>query len=278
MAFVVSALLAVYAALAFAIVEAQRAQPGWALYLDIVALALVIATIAQYHAADRFLLRTVGAKLVSRGEQPALYGHVDRLSALAGIAPPRVAYVKSPEANAFAVGRRRNAVVITTSGLDEHLTAHELGAVLAHEISHIANGDAALMTAVTVPRTLGLLLVNGGEGVWGILWLAVWPLGLPLFAIGSLLSLTMSRYREFAADRGSALITGEPEALMSALTKLANAPIPHRDLRQLDPVEALCIVPTRERRFELLMDHPPLEKRLARLAAMARELGKRVGP
>jgi len=274
MAIVVAALLAVYGLLAVALVEAQRAQPGWAVYLDIVAFALVVATIAQYQSAGRFLLSSVRARFVLRAEKPALYAQVDRLSALAGMPPPRLAFVNSPEANAFAVGRRRDAVVVTTAGLHQRLDEPELGAVLAHELSHIANGDAALMTAVTVPKTLGLLLVNGGEGDWGILWVVVWPLGLPLFAIGSLLSLTMSRYREFAADRGSALLTGQPEQLMSALTKLHDAPTPHRDLRQLDPVEALCIVPNRERRYEVFMDHPPLEKRLARLATIAREMGK----
>jgi heat shock protein HtpX len=277
MAFVVAALLSVYALLGFALFEVQKAQPGWALYVDIVALALVLAMVAQYKSASELLLRRVGATFVPPSDHS--YGHVERLAALAGISPPRLASVNSSEANAFAVGtRRHDAVIVTTHALRERLSAKELSAVLAHEISHIANGDTSLMTAVTVPRTIGLLLVTGGEsGAGYFLWLFMWPLGLPLFAIGSLLSLTMSRYREFAADRGSALLTGEPGQLMSALTKLADAPIPHRDLRQLDPVEALCIVPTRDRRYELFMDHPPLDKRLAHLSTIAQEMGKPVG-
>jgi heat shock protein HtpX len=277
MALVVAALLAVYALLGLALFEVQKVQPGWALYVDVVALALVLATVAQYRSAGELLLRRVGATFVARSDEA--YGHVERLAALAGISPPRLASVNSSEANAFAVGtRRHDSVIVTTHGLRKRLSAKELSAVLGHEISHIANGDTSLMTAVTVPKTIGLLLVTGGEsGVGYFLWLVVWPLGLPLFAIGSLLSLTMSRYREFAADRGSALLTGEPEQLMSALTKLADAPIPHRDLRQLDPVEALCIVPTRDRRYEVFMDHPPIEKRLAHLSTIAQEMGKPVG-
>jgi heat shock protein HtpX len=276
MALVIAALIAVYASIGFGLFEVQKAQPGWALYVDFVALALVAATVAQYGSASGLLLRSVGATFVPPSDRA--YGHVERLAALAGISPPRLASVDSSEANAFAVGtRRHDSVVVTTRGLRERLSASELNAVLAHEVSHIANGDTSLMTAVTVPKTVGLLLVTGGEsGAGYFLWLFMWPLGLPLFGIGSLLSLTMSRYREFAADRGSALLTGEPEQLMSALTKLADAPIPHRDVRQLDPVEALCIVPTRDRRYELFMDHPPIEKRLEHLSTIAREMGKPV--
>jgi heat shock protein HtpX len=155
------------------------------------------------------------------------------------------------------------------------LNRRQLEAVLAHELAHVVNRDAAVMTAVSLPRTLGALLVGGPD--WGIvLWLVVWPLGLPLWAIGTLLTLTVSRYREYAADRGSAILTGEPEQLMSALQILTrSAPsIPSDDLRDLAAVEALCIVGTGGRRIELLMDHPPLEKRLAHLAEIARELGR----
>lgn len=126
-----------------------------------------------------------------------------------------------------------------------------------------------------MPRTLGTLLV-GGDGPGIYLWWVIWPIGLPLWALGTLLKLTISRYREYVADRGSALITGAPEQLMSALQKLSKErpQIPHDDLRQLAPVEALCIVPNQHRRLEFLMDHPRLEKRLARLATLAREFGK----
>ena len=106
-----------------------------------------------------------------------------------------------------------------------------------------------------------------------VLWV-VWPLGLPLWALGTLLTLTVSRYREYAADRGSALLTGAPEQLMSALQKLSDGHIPSGDLRLQGAAEAFCIVPVRTPRFELFMDHPPLEKRLAALEQLARTIGK----
>jgi heat shock protein HtpX len=129
---------------------------------------------------------------------------------------------------------------------------------------------------VAFPRTLGLTLIADEGMAWPVLWL-VWPLGLPLWAIGSLLTLTISRYREYAADRGSALLTGSPEELMSALQKLSDQHIPAGDLR-LEGAEAFCIVPARTRRFELFMDHPPLRKRLAALEQLARSLGKPIKP
>lgn len=146
--------------------------------------------------------------------------------------------------------------------------------MLAHEIAHLVNRDAAVMTAVAAPRMLGQVLIGDAGGTWlGLVWLVIWPLGLPVYAIGSLLTLTVSRYREFAADRGSAILTGAPEQLMSALQKLSlhAVEIPHEDLRAAN---AFCIVPTEASILALFSDHPPLEKRLAALAAIVRELGK----
>ena len=141
-----------------------------------------------------------------------------------------------------------------TRGLEASLTDDELDAVLAHELAHIANRDAVVMTAASVPRTIGTLLVGGeGPDLFVLVWLLLWPFGLPLIACGTLITLTISRYREFAADRGSALLTGAPEHLMSALERLSGAErIPEQDLR-LAPVEALWIVPTQTRRFRLLI-------------------------
>ena len=151
--------------------------------------------------------------------------------------------------------------------------------MLAHELSHVANRDAVVMTFASVPRAIGETMI-GEEGVVFYVWWVVWWIGIPIWAIGSLLTLTLSRYREFAADRGSALLTGRPETLMSALEKLEShgAGIPSEDLRALGRVEALWIVATGGPRLQLLSDHPPLAKRLARLAEMAREQGRPVGP
>ena len=162
---------------------------------------------------------------------------------------------------------------MVTTGLREQLTPAELEAVLAHEIAHIANRDAAVMTIVAAPRILGEVMVGGpGSSLIGLLWLLVWPLGIPVYFVGTLLTLTVSRYREFAADRGSAILTGAPQQLMSALQKLVAqaSEIPHDDLRAAN---AFCIVPTEASILELFSDHPPLEKRLAALSEIAREMG-----
>ena len=168
-----------------------------------------------------------------------------------------------------------------TRGLEASLTDDELDAVLAHELAHIANRDAVVMTAASVPRTIGTLLVGGeGPDLFVLVWLLLWPFGLPLIACGTLITLTISRYREYAADRGSALITGAPENLMSALQKIAGTitQIPERDLREVAGMNAFFIVPTnwRNQVGELFMDHPPLEKRLAALSEIARQMGRPV--
>ena len=162
-----------------------------------------------------------------------------------------------------------------TQGLLDRLDVKELEAVLAHEVAHLAHRDASVMTAVSAPRVLGEVMVGESSSTLGLLWLVGWPLGLMPLGIGTGLTLTVSRYREFSADRGSAILTGTPGHLMSALVKLADhaAEIPHEDLRAAN---AFCIVSTEAHAFSLFSDHPPLERRLAALAGIAREMGKPV--
>ena len=254
-------LLLTYVALGFGVVELFREFPGAWPYWIFVAIALGAAIAGHYSHADRTLLASVGADLVEPGTDRPLESTVHRLASLAGIPAPRLAVADTAAANAFAVGlSRRGAVVVVTTGLRERLTAKELEAVLA----------------VAAPRMLGQVLVGDAGGTWlGLVWLVIWPLGLPVYAIGSLLTLTVSRYREFAADRGSAILTGAPEQLMSALRKLSSqaVEIPHEDLRAAN---AFCIVPTEASFLALFSDHPPLEKRLAALAEIAREMGEPV--
>jgi heat shock protein HtpX len=161
-----------------------------------------------------------------------------------------------------------------TDGLRRRLEPAELEAVLAHELAHVANSDAAVMTLARVPRAVGFELFDVATRLY--FWLFLWPIGALLYGWGSLLTLAVSRYREYTADAGSALATGRPGALMSALQKLTGdvGLIPDEDLRTVAVLEPLFIVPVSQRRLELLADHPPLEKRLARLARIAREMGK----
>jgi heat shock protein HtpX len=177
--------------------------------------------------------------------------------------------------NAFSVGLTEDRAVIafTTELFRRDLTAPELEAVIAHELAHVANRDGVVMTFVSAPALVGSAMWHSEDWRAKALFVLVY---WPFFVVGLVTMWALSRYREYVADRGAALITGAPEQLMSALQKLAGAPA-RGDLRGGLAVQALCIVPSRRhgwRRFELFSDHPPLRKRLARLAELSRELGE----
>src|SRR6266566_329059 len=247
----------------------------------------------QYYTSDKLALRAAGAKIVSPEEAPALHETVDRLCAMADLPKPKVAIMDTPVPNAFATGRSpKHAAVCVTTGLWERLDPKESEGVLAHELSHIANRDVLVMTVASFFAMLAALLARfgmyGGMFSGGNrdnnngppLWLIMFVVGLVTYAISYVLIRTLSRYREYAADRGSALITGAPEYLMSALQKISSQMtlIPNRDLRQVEGMSAFFIMPAKVKSAtaELFMDHPPLEKRLAALAAIAREMGRPV--
>ena len=254
----------------------------------------------QYYTSDKIALAASGAKIVSQEEAPALHATVERLCAMAGLPKPRIAVVDSDVPNAFATGRNpKHAAVAVTTGLWRRLEPQEIEAVLAHELSHIANRDVLVMTVASFFAMLAALLTRfglyagmfGGFGGGGgrnnnnnnqvPVWLIVLLVSIVVYAISFILIRTISRYREYAADRGSALITGTPENLMSALQKIAGniAQIPQRDLREVQGMNAFFIVPTnwKSQMSEWMMDHPPMEKRLAALAEIAREMGRPVG-
>jgi heat shock protein HtpX len=223
---------------------------------------------------------------------------------MADLPKPRIAVVDSDVPNAFATGRNpKHAAVAVTTGLWRRLEPQEVEAVLGHELSHIANRDVLVMTVASFFAMLAAMItrfglyfgmMGGGMGggfgggrssnnnnQGGVpVFLIVLAVSIFVYAISFVLIRTISRYREYAADRGSALITGAPENLMSALQKITNniAQIPQRDLREVAGMNAFFIIPTnlRTQAAELFMDHPPLEKRLAALAAIAREMGRPV--
>ena len=257
---------------------------------------VAILVLVHLTLADTLVLAAGRARLVTHREEPELHDVVERLSLLAGVRSPRVAVSSLPVANALAAGLTPGrATIVVTESLRDDLTERELEAVLAHELSHVANRDALVMTGASFFRTLAgvldlrrLLSSTGGDaptepfrlediGVWIGFWLLS-PIRWVLLGFGSVLTLALSRYREYSADRGAAHLTGAPEQLMSALQKLDgdDRQIPHADLRRVANAEAFLIVPVRKRSFELLSDHPPLEKRLARLAEISRELGEPV--
>ncbi len=250
----------------------------------------------QYFTSDKLALRASGAKIVDREEAPALHDMIERLAAMADLPKPRVAIIDSEVPNAFATGRnKKHAAVAVTTGLWNRLEPQEIEGVLAHELSHIVNRDVLVMTVASFFAMLAGLLTRFGlySGMFGgfgggrdnnnnsvPVWLIVVFVSVVTYFLSQILILAISRYREYAADRGSALITGAPEHLMSALQKIASqiTMIPPQDLREVETMNAFFIVPTnwRKKTAELFMTHPPMEKRLAALAEIAREMGRPV--
>jgi heat shock protein HtpX len=229
--------------------------------------------VSHARRAGCLALRMARASVVEPGKERELQALVARVAAQADLPAPRLAVVQSPAENAFAVGTSPGqATVALTAGIVERLDEEELEAVVAHEISHIANRDTAVMTFVSGPALAGWGMRHSDDFRLRL----TFRLYLPIHLLGLLLMWSISRYREYVADRGSALLTGAPEQLMSALQKLAGKE-PECDLRGGAAISALCIVSARpQRRLELLMDHPPVEKRLRKLEKMARELGRPV--
>jgi heat shock protein HtpX len=269
----------------------------YVLNAGIVLMVVIVGGLAfvQYFTSDKLALRAAGAKVVERDEAPELHDMIERLCAMADLRKPRVAVIESDVPNAFATGRnQKHAAVAVTTGLWNRLEPKEVEGVLAHELSHIANRDVLVMTVASFFAMVAALLTRVGlyGGMFGGMggnrdnnnsvpvWLIVLVVSVVTYFLSQILILAISRYREFAADRGSALITGAPENLMSALQKIASGitQIPQQDLRQVEGMNAFFIVPTnwRSKAGELFMTHPPLEKRLAALAEISREMGRPV--
>lgn len=270
----------VYAAFIAAAIVAG-AGPG---VVVVVAAAL---SLVQLFLADKVALAALGAREVSPAQAPDLHAIVERLCIQADLPKPRVALVASPTPNAFALGRsQKAATVCATTGLMRMLSPVELEAVVGHELTHVANRDVIVMTIASFFASIAALLARfglffggGRRNSQGQLFVFVFLVSLAVWLISFVLLRMLSRYREFAADRGSALLTGRPSALSSALLKLTESAtqIPRRDLRRAGQMSAFFIVPTRSESSvrNLLATHPPLEKRLAALSRLEEELHRR---
>ena len=274
----------------FAVVLFQVLNVGLAPMLVIV----IGLAFFQYYTSDKVALAASGAKVVERDKAPELHAMVERLCAMADLPKPRVAVIDSDVPNAFATGRNpKHAAIAVTRGLWQRLEPQEIEGVLAHELSHVGNRDVLIMTVASFFAMLAGLLTRFGlyAGMFGgggrgrdnnsvPVWLIVLLVSVVTYFLSQILILAISRYREFAADRGSALITGAPEHLMSALQKISSDMfrIPQRDLREVEGMNAFFIIPTNVKGSvsQLFMTHPPLEKRLAALAEIAREMGRPV--
>ncbi len=266
----------------------------WRLGLvPLIFIALVVAII-QLFFADKIALLSMGAKEVSEADAPQLHDMIGRLALQADLPKPKIAIVNSSIPNAFATGRDKNhAVVAVTTGILNQLSEPELEGVLAHELTHILNRDMLVMTIATFFSMVVALLMRSliWTGMWGgggygrrrddnsgaIVMLALLA-SVIAYALSFLLVRALSRYRELAADRGAALITGAPQNLASALMRIDNTikhgAIPQQDFRQAEPVNALFIVPALrgESLAVLLSTHPATEQRVERLMEMQKQM------
>ncbi|GAC1522648.1 MAG: zinc metalloprotease HtpX [Thermoleophilaceae bacterium] len=255
--------------------------------VGIMLVVIVGLLVGQLFLSDRLGLLAMGAKEVTPAQEPALHAMVERLCIQADLPKPRLAIADTPVPNAFAMGRSpKNAVVCVTSGITSLLEPHELEGVLAHELTHVRNRDVLVMTIASFFATVAAMITqfgfffgggmgrddNDGEGGFAVVLLA----SFAVYIISFFLMLSLSRYREFGADRGSALITGRPSALASALMKISGAMdrVPKQDLRAAGQMSAFFIVPASVKGTvrEIFSDHPPLEKRIARLEALESQL------
>ncbi|MFD3483240.1 MULTISPECIES: zinc metalloprotease HtpX [unclassified Streptomyces] len=247
--------------------------------------------VAQFWFSDKIAAFGMGAREVTPEQAPELHGAVDRICALADMPKPKVAISESDIPNAFATGRsERSSLVCATTGLLRRLEPEELEGVLAHEMSHVAHRDVAVMTIASFLGVLAGLMTRialwsglsrsaSNAGPAGIAILVIPLVSAVVYAIGFLLTRLLSRYRELSADRTAALLTGRPSALASALTKVDSqmARIPTRDLRKAEPYNAFFFVPafsSRESLGRLLSSHPTLQQRLDQLARMSAELAR----
>lgn len=263
-----------------------------------IGLVLVIAAIlllVQYFASDKLVLRSMGAKVVSPEEAPKLHAMVDRLVAQAELPKPRLAISNSDVPNAFATGRNpKNSVVCVTTGIMRRLDDGELEAVLGHELTHIKNRDVRVMTLASFFATVAAMLMQvlmwmsllggmgahrGGRGGGGSFFAAMmlaYLVSILVYFVATLLILALSRYREYSADRGGALLTGAPSRLASALTKISGtiARIPTEDLRKVETANAFFIISALkgESLAGLFASHPPVNKRVERLRSLEREM------
>jgi heat shock protein HtpX len=251
----------------------------------IAVLFIAILFSAQVFLSDKIALRAMGVREVSPQEAPELHAMVERLCIQADLPKPRVAVMHTAMPNAFAMGRSpKSATVCATTGIMELLSPAELEGVLAHELTHVINRDVLIMTLASFFASIASLILQfgfffgGGDDSDddGPSFIVVLLVALAVYVISFFLMQALSRYREFAADRGAAVLTSRPSALASALMKISGTMerIPQTDLRAHAEMNAFYIFPANAKRslFNLFSTHPPLEKRIERLQRLEAQL------
>jgi heat shock protein HtpX len=250
----------------------------------IVVVAAVILLV-QFFASDKIALATMGVKEVTPAQEPELHGIVERLCVQANLPKPRIGVIETSMPNACAMGRSKKATTVcATRGILELLDPAELEGVMAHELTHVINRDVMVMTLASFFATLASTIAQfalffgggygNGEEEEDIMIVVL--VSVLVYAISFILLRALSRYREFAADRGSAVLTGRPSALASALLKISGTMerIPSQDMRTAEGMSAFFIIPARAKKslMNIFADHPPLEQRLAALERLESQL------
>ena len=239
--------------------------------------------LAQFFVSDKLALHAMGAREVTPAEAPEFHAMIERLCVQADLPKPKVAVADTDMPNAFSIGRYpRNATVCATTGIMRLLTPAELEGVMAHELTHVQNRDVLVMTLAGFFATVAAYIVQfgfffgGGEDDDGDSFVVLLLVSLAVYAISFFLMQALSRYREFAADRGSGIITGRPSALASALLKISGTMdrIPQKDLRATSELAAFYIFPPKAKAAigGLFSTHPPMEKRIAALQRLESQL------
>ena len=254
-----------------------------------IGIVVVIAALffgVQLFASDKIALSAMGAKEVTAAQAPELHGIIERLCVQADLPKPRVAIINAQMPNACALGRsQKTATICATTGLLALLEPAELEGVLAHELTHVINRDVMVMTIASFFASIAAILVRFGFFFGGFgrgnrnaqgAFAAVLAVSVAVYAISFMLLRALSRYREYAADRGAAVLTGRPSALSSALLKINGTMerVPSRDLRSAAAMNAFFIVPARPKGSlrNLFATHPPIEKRIAALSRLESQL------
>ena len=257
--------------------------------VGIVLTIAVVLALVQLFASDKMALAAMGAKEVTPQQAPELHAMIERLCVQADLPKPKIAIANTRMPNAFALGRSpKNATVCATTGIMEMLSPAELEGVMAHELTHVANRDVMVMTLASFFATIAAFIVQfgfyfgggmgygGGDDEDGIGFIAVFFISLATYAVSFFLMQALSRYREFAADRGASIITGRPSALASALMKISSGmhQIPEKDLRATSQLAAFYIFPPGAGKSlgALFATHPSMEKRIAALQRLEGQL------
>jgi heat shock protein HtpX len=243
-------------------------------------------TFAQLFFSDKLALTAMGAKEVSPEEAPGLHAMVERLCIQADLPKPKIAVADTHVPNAFATGRsQKSATVCATTGIMNTLSPSELEGVMAHELSHVKHRDVLIMTIASFFASIAAVILQfgfffGGDDDENPSILIVLLVSFVVYILSFFLMLALSRYREFAADRGAAIVTGRPSALASALVKISGAMqrVPTQDLRQAERMNAFFIVPASVKGSvqTLFSTHPPMEKRIERLQQLEAQLQRPV--